>query len=1137
MKPFCKPFRHPERGIALILVVSLMAFLILIVTALSALLRVETQVLSTAEKQTMARQNALNALEIAIGELQKYAGPDQRVTARADLLGEPDSLENPWLTGVWETTNPNSLPAWLISGNEAFDLRGVTRGAGPLVPAMYPVDYTSPFRPLPPPGTVGANTVWLLHPPLDEEGVPTTAVWAPKVPLVASGLPGFGETPRVTGHYAYWISDEGVKASVGQIDDLFHDIEERISEGWANRLSSTEIRRMRHKVVSRTAGEDLFGEDSLHPDTGFSAYPADLSDREDGRRWENVFLASQVGLLGEPDQENIRNRFHDFTPLAQGVLANTAPGVEGRGLMTDLSRQPGGFFRPAERPAVHAFLNAPNALEGLFAFVAGSDRDFTYPAAGFTFLPSARKDLRRVYQMRATADPLLGPRIAPILSDVQMIFTLRKASAGSDVLLRTRLYAKLWNPYTSALLPETLFLDIASLPRVTMVIPNTTDPSLGPEEIEVDMMDVLGNHTRSDGTRVYRVELRFEAPEGVTFSGDDDRIWLPGRFYAWVGPNNASGGGATTDAGVAQFYSNEINNGIWEQVVPGAVYPSPFSHHPRFGLRSNNFPVEIRLARSVAGGSEDLVRIDDVDFDAISTATDAFAIENNTLQFGFRLRFIEAGDRGPTPWEKMDWFRLNEPRQFDGLTFGDDSAGLPHYFPPNGFDPTSYTTVAIRRPQALLDRTMGATGKRPMEDIPLFELPRQPLLSVAALQHAFLPERTPLAMGNSWGGGLNAAFDRHFFSGWTETANYLIGDRLIPPHPRLVAWFSDRPPNPQDRVLGAGALTSRHLMIRGAFNLNSTSPRAWESILNGTTFYPRALGGSAFDPRAFEYVNKRNIQSGTDGPIRADVPFRSIASVRRGVFSRYAQSLEETYFIGALRNGAPGDTPAERAARRAEIFRRGMQFIDRLSRQNHPEYGTPVSLTEWLSEEITRNIRRFAQANGRPFYSLEEFLRPVSSLYNAPIDNLFGSWEDDGTVLPVSALEEALFRIEDLHLFLPDSVDTGGTHGFPNMLSYGSSRDMEYVWPMAPAFLLQSDVMTQIGPVLRARSDTFLIRAYGDYVNPVSGRVEGRVWCEALVQRVPEVVAEADSLDTPNPNGLGRRFQIIHFRWLDENQL
>ena len=49
------------------------------------------------EADRMARANARMALMIALGELQKAAGPDQRVTATASILG---SATNPHATGT-----------------------------------------------------------------------------------------------------------------------------------------------------------------------------------------------------------------------------------------------------------------------------------------------------------------------------------------------------------------------------------------------------------------------------------------------------------------------------------------------------------------------------------------------------------------------------------------------------------------------------------------------------------------------------------------------------------------------------------------------------------------------------------------------------------------------------------------------------------------------------------------------------------------------------------------------------------------------------------------------------------------------------------------------------------------------------
>jgi hypothetical protein len=92
-----------------------------------------------------------------------------------------------------------------------------------------------------------------------------------------------------------------------------------------------------------------------------------------------------------------------------------------------------------------------------------------------------------------------------------------------------------------------------------------------------------------------------------------------------------------------------------------------------------------------------------------------------------------------------------------------------------------------------------------------------------------------------------------------------------------------------------------------------------------------------------------------------------------------------------------------------------------------------------------------------------------------------------------------------------------------------------------PGYLTQGDVLQALGPVLTARSDTFVIRGYGDVTDPLSGAVEGAAWCEAVVQRVPEPVGMS-SVTKPSDMLVedpvfGRQFEIVHFRWLSENEI
>src|SRR5690606_33892559 len=116
-----------------------------------------------------------------------------------------------------------------------------------------------------------------------------------------------------------------------------------------------------------------------------------------------------------------------------------------------------------------------------------------------------------------------------------------------------------------------------------------------------------------------------------------------------------------------------------------------------------------------------------------------------------------------------------------------------------------------------------------------------------------------------------------------------------------------------------------------------------------------------------------------------------------------------------------------------------------------------------------------AGAAGGPFRSLEEFLAPTS-LFAGTISN-------GGALAPRSLLEAAI-------------ADAGINASIPEFSSQ---------------WLTQADIMTALAPVLFARSDTFLVRTYGEAVNPArlpinhragdvipNAAIEGRAWAEAL---------------------------------------
>ena len=100
--------KKSRRGFTLIITITLMVLLTLIGIGLLSLSSVSMRASSQAYSMSVARSNARMALILAINELQKSAGPDQRITARSDILGE--DLVRPRLTGVWKSRNPIAAP-------------------------------------------------------------------------------------------------------------------------------------------------------------------------------------------------------------------------------------------------------------------------------------------------------------------------------------------------------------------------------------------------------------------------------------------------------------------------------------------------------------------------------------------------------------------------------------------------------------------------------------------------------------------------------------------------------------------------------------------------------------------------------------------------------------------------------------------------------------------------------------------------------------------------------------------------------------------------------------------------------------------------------------------------------------------
>jgi hypothetical protein len=276
--------------------VTLLAFAVLLLLSLATLTRIERAVAANAEHAAAAQQNARMALQLALGRLQRFAGPDQRVTARADLL--PGSVSNPYWTGVWDSTVPSSGPlTWLVCGNEAQPLA--------ITPAVASVADPGPDN----------DSVWLLRTPVS---TPAQRIKLARRIIRATDLPGLAGEQTV-GHYAWWVGDEGVKAKFNLVNP---------AAGAA--LGTTE--NLRQFMSAQQTGIEKLA-------AGWAAYVAAKGATAGG-----AALRDRLGRVLTPNQipytdssfslATLRDHFHDLTTCSLGVLGNVRDG----GLKKDLTR-------------------------------------------------------------------------------------------------------------------------------------------------------------------------------------------------------------------------------------------------------------------------------------------------------------------------------------------------------------------------------------------------------------------------------------------------------------------------------------------------------------------------------------------------------------------------------------------------------------------------------------------------------------------------------------------------------------------------------------------------------------------------------------------------------------------------------
>ena len=144
--------RLKRSGFSLVLSLTIMASMVMMVIVLASFLQVESRLAQSHAGYLRARFNALASAKIAIGQLQVLAGPDQRVTMRADMfspeLTPPGPISTPAVprTGTFPAVyNPNSPLGQIVVHQKRY-LTGVWATGGVQSKKVRDWDVTNPHK-------------------------------------------------------------------------------------------------------------------------------------------------------------------------------------------------------------------------------------------------------------------------------------------------------------------------------------------------------------------------------------------------------------------------------------------------------------------------------------------------------------------------------------------------------------------------------------------------------------------------------------------------------------------------------------------------------------------------------------------------------------------------------------------------------------------------------------------------------------------------------------------------------------------------------------------------------------------------------------------------------------------------------
>lgn len=1159
---------RPPGGFALVISLSLMVLLTVLAIGLMSLSAISLRSAGRGEAMATARANARLALNIAIGELQIHAGPDQRVTATANIAGTATGdqlgsgappLNNTsvnsiskgltavqagtrhW-TGVWRNsnvTNPGveiytKTPSpthiqWLVSGNEI--------SASPVYnPSSQAMTVSSD-------GSVSdpKTTVLMVGPGTAGGGLANDSDNFVAAPYVEVAAPAGS---ALAGRYAWWIGDEGVKA---RIDMRRTEADSAVSASL---------------VAQRRGWETV---------PVLSSYPAPGTPDE-----ESLPLAittAEAAFLGSGPSA-VRQVFHAATSDSRGVIADVLNGGTRIDLTTLLEAG-----LPSASP-VPSIANYPTLAGTIIPRTAArSMRAPKWTALKeFHDLPGLMQGgslvVRAATSERSNTNNLINSNvangvtnasIAPVVTDLRILMGVRFVPSGEGVKTNPcgKIAIMIANPYAVPLKWEQ---------DLEFHVKNQTPPGNLPSRIwNLGAETAYFNDSSNPGEPAVFNNAYFRIPaaslepgesRAYTHSGGTFRNRTNSKTTVTLGP--LAGSSPTNFNNCLEMDTNTVRT-----TLPGMDV--------RESWQTTLVGLEMRLAGSSSGAgllrSIDRFDLDNGYFSPNTRNVDisqakvmkgpiplmlySFSLSQPGMNYtSIMPGGYELGQRGSTLRTFMD-FNIRAARIYKPIA----SYNPPPYFmectnsisqlPGTGGDTGGAFTRDIVIPRWGYSPVEGS-GRAILYDVP------ERLVSLAQLQHADLTgddvsasigHQPAYAVGNSYAtpfvkrqltfqrrfdyeiigspnpsGAINAPrnyydlsyllnaslWDTYFFSSLNGS-----GSSRTPDNPTLIYHGNPDPAGLTDPLKPAAAL-----LIDGSFNINSTSKEAWKAFLaSGRHFKHQADTGensSAAFPRSLRQSTSAALPPTGKGE-DSYTGFRRLSDDQIDALAteivRQVRLRGPFVSLAHFVNRAIGDISRQRDLTRAGALQVAVD-----------EGGLNINLagsrSVFTGVSGAKDAVKLGEKNGAPRADMDggDSSNQLPNADSVPDWAVTSTDNNFGSVASIVA----------------DRVMTSNPR-FTNEQGYRSTG--------IPGWLTQADILQVIGSAISARSDTFRIRTCGEALD-AEGNLVARAYCEAIVQRVPEYV---DPSDAPTERGgselnstnakYGRQFKVVSFRWLSNREI